>query len=232
MRAGASCRRRAAGARTSARACHSGAKEFADDYRYFPEPDLPTLAISREWVEEIRSQHAGVAGRQARAFRRAVRALGLRCGSADRGRDRAADFFEAAVALARGDEAQRAKTVANWVNGDFARLLNATGQDIQDSKITPEALSELLDLQANGTISGKTAKYGVRADVRGGPACWGDRRGGWAGADDIGDEIGDAVTTVIQQHPKPVEDYRRRQGGGDQVSGRAGDAGDAGTGET
>ena len=52
-------------------------KEFADDYRYFPEPDLPTLTISREWVEEIRSRCRSLPDAKRARFADAIRALGL-----------------------------------------------------------------------------------------------------------------------------------------------------------
>src|SRR5213592_3898199 len=69
-----------------------------------------------------------------------------------------ADFFEATVALGAGETSPRAKTVANWVNGEFARLLNADALEIKDSRVTPEGLSQLLDLIASEAISGSTAK--------------------------------------------------------------------------
>ncbi len=62
-------------------------KEQAHDYRYFPEPDLPPLAVSREQVEELRAAPAGAAGRPPRAFRQRITASGPRGRTADRSRD-------------------------------------------------------------------------------------------------------------------------------------------------
>ena len=143
-----------------------------------------------------------------------------------------ADFFEAAVALAKGDEGQRAKTVANWINGDFARLLHAAGQDIQDSKMTPEALSELLDLQANGTISGKTAKSVFEEMFEAGRRAGEIVEGAGLGQMTSGGRDRRRCDDRDPAAPETGGGLPPGQGGGDQVSGRAGDAGDAGTGET
>ena len=73
-----------------------------------------------------------------------------------------ADYFEAVVTM--GDERKesersaRAKVAANWINGELRRLLNAAGQEIGASRVTPAGLAELLDLVERGTISGKQAK--------------------------------------------------------------------------
>jgi aspartyl-tRNA(Asn)/glutamyl-tRNA(Gln) amidotransferase subunit B len=182
-------------------------KEGADDYRYFPEPDLPTLEIGREWVEEIHSRMPELA--DARRSRLCEQ-YGLSVYDAlvlTEVRARA-EFFEAAVALATGDKAQRAKAIANWINGDFARLLNAADQEIQDSRISPEALVELLDLQAGGSISGKTAKSVFEEMFQSGRSAAEIVQASGLAQMTSGDEISRAVETVIEGFPKPVEDYR------------------------
>ncbi len=183
-------------------------KEFADDYRYFPEPDLPTLNITREWVEEIRSRMPELPDARRLRFRDQYGLSGYDARVLTETRARA-DFFEAATALAPVDTTQRAKAVANWVNGDFARLLNAANQEIQDSKITPKTLSELLDLLADAAISGKTAKDVFEEMFRTGRSP--SQIVSQSGLTQItsGDDISTAVDIVIQEFPKPVEDYRR-----------------------
>jgi len=183
-------------------------KEFADDYRYFPEPDLPTLAIGRQWVEEIRSRMPELADAKRARIREQYGLSDYDAKVLTENRARA-EFFEAAVALTKGDTAQQAKAVANWVNGDFARLLNAADQEIQDSRITPEALVDLLDMQASGAISGKTAKSVFEEMFGSGRSAAQIVQASGLAQMTSGDEISRAVETVIQEFPKPVEDYRR-----------------------
>src|SRR3990170_3860219 len=106
-------------------------KEFADDYRYFPEPDLPPLTISRQWVQEIRAPMPELPDAKRARFQPEYGLSPYDIGLLIETRPKA-DFFEAAVAAAQGDSLQRAKTVANWMNGELARLLNASGLDIDD----------------------------------------------------------------------------------------------------
>ncbi len=135
-------------------------KEYAHDYRYFPEPDLPPLAISRQWVEEIRSRMPELP--EARRTRY-MQEYGLPAYDAAllTASKPTADFFEAVVALKRLDgEAlrQRAKATANWMLGEVARLMNASGKDLDGSTLRPEHLSELLDMVDMGTLSTTMAK--------------------------------------------------------------------------
>ena len=104
-------------------------KEFADDYRYFPEPDLPTLAISREWVEDIRSSMPELPDARRRRLSEQYGLSDYDAGVLTESRARA-DFFETTTALNAAGGPQRAKNIANWINGDFARLLNAAGIEI------------------------------------------------------------------------------------------------------
>jgi len=182
-------------------------KEYADDYRYFPEPDLPTLSIDRDWVESIRSRMPELPDARRLRFQEQYHLSSYDAGVLTEIRARA-DFFEAVVALAREDPERRAKSTANWVSGDLARLLNAAGAEIQASAVTPEALSELIDLQDAGSISGKTAKAVLEEMFSTG------RRAAElvksSGLQQIteDDEIVAAVDRVIEGNPKPVDDYR------------------------
>jgi aspartyl-tRNA(Asn)/glutamyl-tRNA(Gln) amidotransferase subunit B len=130
-------------------------KEEAFDYRYFPEPDIPALEPSAEWVEEIRATLPELpAARRARY----VEAFGLkpevaRVLVADRA---SCQLFEATVDLGADPTA-----AANWITQDYAGLLNRAGIDAIDTKITPQHLNELLDLLAGDTISGQGAKQAL-----------------------------------------------------------------------
>jgi len=116
-------------------------KEYADDYRYFPEPDLPPLEVSREWVEEIRSRLPELPEADVLAADRTV-----------------AEYFEACVVIY-----PQAKAVANWVSGDLFRWMKESGTDIEAVRITPQGLAELLTLVGKGTINVSTARevFGV-----------------------------------------------------------------------
>ncbi|GAJ04469.1 unnamed protein product, partial [marine sediment metagenome] len=133
-------------------------KEYAHDYRYFPEPDLPPLVFDRKWVEELRSRLPELPNARQDRFM-AQYGLSDYDASLLTSSKATADYFEACVKL--NTEAQvekRAKAVSNWILGDFTRLLHATETEISDSKVTPEHLVEMLDLIDEGKLSGPAAK--------------------------------------------------------------------------
>jgi len=182
-------------------------KEFADDYRYFPEPDLPTLAISREWVEEIRSRMPELPDARRHRFSEQYGLSDYDARVLTESRARA-DFFEATVVLSAGGGTQRAKVIANWINGDFARLLNVEGVEIVNSRVTPEALSELLDLVDGGAISGKTAKEVFATMFETGRLPGDIVKESGLGQIESAYELSVAIEKVIQENPKAVADYR------------------------
>ena len=186
-------------------------KEFADDYRYFPEPDLPPLTFSRERVEEIRARMPELPDAKRERF---VAQYGLSAYDADQltAEREVADYFESVVTM--GDERKesersaRAKVAANWINGELRRLLNAAGQEIGASRVTPAGLAELLDLVDRGTISGKQAKDVLELAFTSGdaPAEIVAREGLSQLSD--GGELEQIIVEVIAENPKAVEDYR------------------------
>jgi aspartyl-tRNA(Asn)/glutamyl-tRNA(Gln) amidotransferase subunit B len=129
-------------------------KEYADDYRYFPEPDLPPLVLDRAWTEEIRAKLPELPEARRDRF---MAQYGLSSYDATilTNSRVMADYFEDCIRLTGPG---RAKTVSNWLLGDFSRLLNTTNTDIRSVRITPQHLSEMLSLVENGTLSGPVAK--------------------------------------------------------------------------
>jgi aspartyl-tRNA(Asn)/glutamyl-tRNA(Gln) amidotransferase subunit B len=129
-------------------------KEYADDYRYFPEPDLPPLVLDRAWIEGIRARIPELPEARRDQF---IAQYGLPLYDANilTNSKAMADYFENCVKLM---DPSKAKTVSNWLLGDFSRLLNATNTEIENVKISPKHLTEMLSLVNNGTISGPTAK--------------------------------------------------------------------------
>jgi aspartyl-tRNA(Asn)/glutamyl-tRNA(Gln) amidotransferase subunit B len=129
-------------------------KEYADDYRYFPEPDLPPLVLDRAWIEEIRARLPELPEVRRDRFMTQYN-LSLYDANVLTSSKAMADYFENCVKLM---DSSKAKAVSNWLLGDFSRLLNATNIEIENVKISPKHLAEMLDLVDNGTISGPAAK--------------------------------------------------------------------------
>jgi len=129
-------------------------KEYADDYRYFPEPDLPPLVLDRAWVEEIRARLPELPEARRDRFMTHY-GLSLYDANIITSSRAMADYFENCVELM---DPGKAKMVSNWLLGDFSRLLNSTNTEIENVKISPKHLAEMLGLVDNGTISGPAAK--------------------------------------------------------------------------
>ena len=127
-------------------------KEGSADYRYFPEPDLPIFEIEDTWIEQVRSSLPAFPKERRAKY---VGDYGLSDYDAKQltATKAVSDFFEAALA-AGGD----AKAVSNWLQGEVAQYLNAEGKTISDIELTPENLTEMIALIADGTISSKIAK--------------------------------------------------------------------------
>ena len=126
-------------------------KEYADDYRYFPEPDLPPLDITDEYIESVKKEMVELPDAKKERF---IKDYGLTPYDADLLIEsiETADFFEKA---AKGHDG---KKVANWILGDFFAKLNADKLTLTESPIQPQMIGELVDLIAGGVISGKIAK--------------------------------------------------------------------------
>ncbi|HJW25718.1 MAG TPA: Asp-tRNA(Asn)/Glu-tRNA(Gln) amidotransferase subunit GatB [Rhodocyclaceae bacterium] len=129
-------------------------KEDAQDYRYFPDPDLLPLAISNEWVERVKAGLPELPGQKRERF---MADLGLSDYDATTltANQETATYYEAAVAAAGK---QNAKTCANWVMVDLAARLNKEGRDLADSPVSAEQLAGLVARIADNTISNAIGK--------------------------------------------------------------------------
>ncbi len=177
------------------------AKEEAEDYRYFAEPDLPPLFIDAAWIERVRAALPELPQARESRYREA-------CGltpyeAAVLADDRAvADWFDEAVA-AGGNP----KTLANWILNDVFRLMNERGRSIEAISLTPAGLVELLALVERGTVNLTSARE-VLAEMidsgRGAAAIIEAR-----GLGQISDEAALAaiVDGVIADNPGPVANY-------------------------
>ena len=178
-------------------------KEEANDYRYFPDPDLLPVEIDASYIEAVRETLPELPDAKRQRF---VDDYGIKAADAEvLTVSRAlADYFEAVA----GATAATAQVAANWVIGELSGLLNKEGLDIGGSKISAEALAGLIDRIADNTISGKIAKEVFEA-------MW----DGEGNADDIIEarglkQITDSsaieaiVDAVIAANPSQVADYR------------------------
>jgi len=135
-------------------------KEYAHDYRYFPEPDLPPMLISREWVEQIKAKLPELPEAKRERFVKDYE-LSLYDANLLTSSRAMADYFEVCLKIEIPPglpPAKRAKMVANWLLGEFSRLLNTTNTEIGNSKVSPKQLCQLLDLIQKGELSGPSAK--------------------------------------------------------------------------
>jgi aspartyl-tRNA(Asn)/glutamyl-tRNA(Gln) amidotransferase subunit B len=129
-------------------------KEDAQDYRYFPDPDLPPLVISQDWIERVKAGMPELPGAMRERF---IKDYGLPEYDALilTGSQAMANYYEAVVAKAGRDNA---KAAANWMMGDVSSALNRAEIDLLESPVEASQLALLLKRIADGTISNNAAK--------------------------------------------------------------------------
>jgi len=180
-------------------------KEEAHDYRYFPEPDLPRLQISRAGVDEIRARLPELPDEK---HKRLLREFGLSAYDASviTAEREIAAYYDRAVEAgkARGIDA---KAIANWITGELFRLMKETNAEIGAVKIAPPQIPDLIALVSAGTISHTIAKtvfgemYATGKDAR---ALVAEK--GLAQISDRG-ALAAVVDKVIAENPSPVAEY-------------------------
>jgi aspartyl-tRNA(Asn)/glutamyl-tRNA(Gln) amidotransferase subunit B len=183
-------------------------KEYAHDYRYFPEPDLPPLVIGREWVERVRTQMPELPDAKRARFEEQYGLTRQEATTLTAERP-VADYFESVVAHGKREELrERARTASNWVLSELKGQLNARALDVAASPISPMALAELLDLLADGAISGKQGKDVLEKAFASGETPGAIiAREGISQLSDAG-ELERVVDEVLAEHPRAIEDYR------------------------
>ena len=178
-------------------------KEDAQDYRYFPDPDLLPLVVTEKMIEEVRSSMPELPDTRRRRFveQYALPAYDAALLTASRA---ASDYYEALVKASGVDP----KICANWQTGTLSAALNEENLEIGAARVSPAALGGLLKRIADATVSGKTAKEVF-------DALW----AGEASADEViekrglkqisdAGEIDRLVDDVLRSNQKQVEDYR------------------------
>jgi aspartyl-tRNA(Asn)/glutamyl-tRNA(Gln) amidotransferase subunit B len=177
-------------------------KEYAHDYRYFPEPDLVPLATTRNWIESIRGTLPELPDARMQRF---IAEYGLPDYDAGvlTSSKALADYYELCLSAY-----PQPKVVSNWIMVELLRALNRDGIEVEQARVAPDNLAELLKLVDNGTISSSMAKTVFEAMYETGKS-----------APDIVQEKGlrqisdeqalvAAIAQVIADHPKEVAEFR------------------------
>jgi aspartyl-tRNA(Asn)/glutamyl-tRNA(Gln) amidotransferase subunit B len=181
-------------------------KEDAQDYRYFPDPDLPPLVISREWVEQVRAQMPELPRAMAERF---VKVDGLP--------EYDAAMMTQSLAFARFYEAARdagapPKLAANWMMGEIARRLNNENLTIGESPVDAALLAALIKRIQDGTISNNAARQVF-------DALWTREKGTAGNVDVLIDSLGlkqmndtgeleSIIDAVLAANQKSVDEFR------------------------
>jgi aspartyl-tRNA(Asn)/glutamyl-tRNA(Gln) amidotransferase subunit B len=178
-------------------------KEEAHDYRYFPEPDLPPLVVTNDFVEKVRASLPELPGPRAKRF---SEQYGLSYADASQltGDRSLADYYEAAVEASGGN----ARATANWIRSELLRELENSGLSAAKSPIPATELGALVRLIDEGTISGKQAKdVLVEMFLSGKPAATIIAEKGLVQVSDTG-EIDRVIDEVIAASPTQLEQFR------------------------
>lgn len=177
-------------------------KEHAHDYRYFPEPDLLPLKISKQWLAEITDSMPELPAAKRKRF---VEEYGLREYDAQvlTLTKELSGYYEAAAAASSNP-----KTTANWVTGELQGALNTAGKDLADCPVSAVQLGELVSLIEKGDVSGKLAKdIFAKMMETGESAPTIMEREGLKQISDTS-ELERILDEVIAKNPSQVEQYR------------------------
>lgn len=173
-------------------------KEEAQDYRYFPDPDLRPLEVPAEWVEAIRATLPELPGAKRERFENV---MGLTSNDAEflaAGRD-LAEYFEHAVE-AGGDP----KRIANWITGEFMRILNECGDGLRECGLHPRDLATLVGLVDEEVVSGNVGKQVLRElFYRGGDPKDYVKKQGLTQVSDVS-ALEELVQDILDRHPEEL----------------------------
>ncbi|KAB2331176.1 Asp-tRNA(Asn)/Glu-tRNA(Gln) amidotransferase subunit GatB [Cytobacillus depressus] len=177
-------------------------KEGADDYRYFPDPDLIDVHIDDEWKERTRAEIPELPDQRQKRY---TEELGLPAYDAAvlTVVKETADFFEATVAVGADPKAS-----SNWIMGDVSAYLKAEQKELDETALTPDGLAGMIKLIENGTISSKIAKTVFKELIEnGGDAEQIVKAKGLVQISDEGALL-KIISEVLDNNPKIIDDYK------------------------
>ena len=176
-------------------------KEDAQDYRYFPEPDLVPIVISDEWIADIRSRQPELRDEKLVRYKKEYDIPDYDAKIITSSKHMA-DIFEATTKLCG-----KPKKVSNWLMVEAMRLMKEHEMDPEELRFSPVNLAKLIELVESGTINGSVAKevFEIVFDKDIDPEQYVEEKG-LKSVNDEG-ELRDAVQRVIEENPQSVEDY-------------------------
>lgn len=176
-------------------------KEDAKDYRYFPDPDLPPVVISDEWIQAVRKRQPELRSEKIERYQREFK-LSQYDADIITASKHMADTFEAVTALC-----QKPKEAANWLMVEAMRLLKEHEQEPENMTFSPENLAKLIELVDNGTINRTVAKdvfekiFAENVD----PEAYVEKQG-LKVVNDEG-QLRTVIEEIVAANPQSVEDY-------------------------
>ncbi|MCI9100687.1 MAG: Asp-tRNA(Asn)/Glu-tRNA(Gln) amidotransferase subunit GatB [Lachnospiraceae bacterium] len=177
-------------------------KEDAQDYRYFPDPDLVPVIISDEWIHDIKSRQPELRTEKLERYKKEFDIPQYDAEILTSSK-KLADIFEASAAICK-----KPKKVSNWLMGEALRLLKEHNQEPEDLSFSPENLAKLIQLADGGTINNKVAKevfekiYSENID----PEQYVEEHG----LKSVSDEgaLRSVIEEIVAANPQSVEDYK------------------------
>ncbi len=177
-------------------------KEDAQDYRYFPDPDLVPIVISDEWLDQIRGRQPELRTEKLERYKEEfdIPQYDAQILTSSK---KLADIFEATTAIC-----QKPKKVSNWLMGETLRLLKEHSQEPEDLAFSPENLAKLISLTEEGTINNKAAKEVFEQvfaeDID--PEVYVEEHGLKSVSDE--GELRRVIEEIVTANPQSVADYK------------------------
>ncbi|MDE1525787.1 Asp-tRNA(Asn)/Glu-tRNA(Gln) amidotransferase subunit GatB [Ligilactobacillus salivarius] len=177
-------------------------KEEANDYRYFPEPDLPPIHISDDWIEEVRASIPEMPDKRRERYTQDWGIPAYDAGVLTQTKEMS-DFYDATVAAGADP-----KLAANWLMGEVNAYLNSKQVELSDTALTPEHLATMIKLIEDETISSKIAKKVFKEIITNDtePKAWVESKGMVQLSDPA--KLQPIIDEVLDNNEQSIEDFK------------------------